>query len=51
MTLVSLSLILALTLYEFVDYRRVHMVRQRCEHLCRLSGLHRPAEQLAFGVR
>lgn len=25
-TLVSLSLILALTLYEFVDYRRVHMV-------------------------
>lgn len=25
-TLVSLSLILSLTLYEFVDYRRVHMV-------------------------
>jgi len=26
-TLVSLSLILSLTIYEFVDYRRVHMVR------------------------
>lgn len=25
-TLVSLSLILSLTIYEFVDYRRVHMV-------------------------
>jgi hypothetical protein len=25
-TLVSLSLILSLTLYEFIDYRRVHMV-------------------------
>lgn len=27
MTLVSLSLILSLTLYEFVDYRKVHMVK------------------------
>lgn len=25
-TLVSLSLILSLTVYEFIDYRRVHMV-------------------------
>lgn len=27
-TLVSLSLILSLTVYEFIDYRRVHMVRR-----------------------
>lgn len=25
-TLISLSLIVSLTIYEFVDYRRVHMV-------------------------
>ena len=35
-TLVSLSLILALTLYEFVDYRRVHMVRRRGPSSCSL---------------
>lgn len=44
-TLVSLSLILALTLYEFVDYRRVHMVASLALSLssfCRFSGGHSP---------
>ncbi len=27
-TLISLSLILSLTIYEFIDYRKVHMVRR-----------------------
>lgn len=42
-TLLSFSLILSLTVYEFIDYRRVHMVRRL--GLCRLRARRRRALQ------
>ncbi|KAK4046515.1 ER-derived vesicles protein erv46 [Microbotryomycetes sp. JL221] len=46
LTLVSLSLILSLTLYEFIDYRRVHWVRREEAPRSTFSSMLVPAHDI-----